>query len=123
MKQEMKPFKKNTAYFEISKSKVLSQFAVVKDHCDIVSYSSKTNPKVAGILESGIVGEKCLFSVHLVNELENITDCSRVLFLAQAWNAQKISELLSQGINWFIVDNESDLAIIKSFLMRATSRI
>lgn len=116
MKQEMKPFKKNTAYFEISKSKVLSQFAVVKDHCDIVSYSSKTNPKVAGILESGIVGEKCLFSVHLVNELENITDCSRVLFLAQAWSNSEIEYLLSLGVTKFAVDNLNDLEILEEYL-------
>ncbi len=106
-------FQKNTAYFEISKSTVLSQFSLVQKHCDIVSYSSKTNPKVSGILESEV---NCLFSVHLVNELVNISDYSRVLFLAQAWSFEEISYLLSLGVSRFAVDNKCDLEVLEKYL-------
>ncbi len=108
-------FKKNTAYFEISKSKVLSQFEKVAEHCDTVSYSSKTNPTVSGILESE---SSCLFSVHLVNELANIKDHSRVLFLAQAWNSEEIAYLLSLGVSRFAVDNLHDLDVLEKYLFK-----
>ncbi|MBT3297444.1 decarboxylase [archaeon] len=106
---------KNSAYFEISKSKVLSQFDIVAKHCDIVSYSSKTNPLVTGILEKN---KDCMFSIHLENELVNIKDKSKVLFLAQAWNENEILELLKLGVNKFAVDNMHDLTILEDLLSK-----
>ncbi|MAG61163.1 decarboxylase [archaeon] len=110
-----KNFSKNTAYFELSKSKVLNQFEKVLDHCDLVSYSSKTNPYVTKILEKET---PCFFSVHLVNELVNIEDCSRVLFLAQAWNEEEISYLLSLEIKHLVVDNLRDLDVLEKYLLK-----
>jgi ornithine decarboxylase len=92
--------------FIISKSKIIQQYGSVKDHCDLVSYSSKTNPKATSILEKDT---DSLFSVHLINELANIKDCSRVIFLAQGWDSAVIDELLLKGIKWFVADNEEDL--------------
>ena len=109
----VKPFQKNTAYFEISESKVLEQYETIAEYCDVVSYSSKTNPVVSGILERN---SDCLFSVHLVNELVNIDDASRVLFLAQAWSHEEISYLLSLGVKRFAVDNLRDLEILEAYL-------
>ena len=103
----------NTPYFTISKSKALDQFNIVKDVSDIVSYSSKTNPEVSKILESST---DCMFSIHLKDELKNIDDKSRVLFLAQAWDYEQIDFLVNQGIRWFVVDNISDLDMFKKFL-------
>ncbi len=92
--------------FVLSKSKVLEQFDVVNKMADVVSYSSKTNPLVSSILEENT---DSLFSIHLVSELKNVKDLSRVVFLAQAWTAEEVMELISKGVKWFIVDNESDL--------------
>lgn len=106
---------KNSAYFELSKSKVLSQFDIVQDHCDMVSYSSKTNPLVSGIIEEN---RDCMFSVHLENELVNIKDKSKVLFLAQAWDENEIYHLLSLGVKKFAVDNMHDLGVLEEFLRK-----
>ncbi len=95
--------------FTISKSKALEQYKIVDSIADFISYSSKTNPKITPILEENT---DCLFSVHLKNELKNIKDKSRVLFLAQGWTEKEIRGLLEQGINKFVVDNEPDLDIL-----------
>ena len=87
--------------FTLSKSTVLHQYNKLTPFADIISYSSKTNPLVTKILETNT---NSMFSIHLINELQNIQDKSRVLFLAQAWNHNLITELYQQGIRWFAVD-------------------
>lgn len=99
--------------FILSKKKVLEQYNKVKSSADIVSYSSKTNPIVTKILEEET---DCFFSIHLSNELKNVKDKSRVLFLAQGWTEEFIKELVNQKINYFAVDNESDLEMLTKFL-------
>jgi len=94
------------AKFIISKSKALEQYCKIKDVCDLVSYSSKTNPLVSGILEEN---SDCMFSIHMVNELKKIKDLSRVMFLVQGCDVNFIKELINKGIKWFVVDNEKDL--------------
>ena len=99
--------------FTLSKSIVLSKFNELQPLADYISYSSKTNPLVTNILEQNT---NSLFSVHLINELKNIQDKSRILFLAQAWNQETIKQLMQQGVTWFAVDNESDLNILTTYL-------
>jgi len=101
------------AKFILSKSKVISQYNKVKEYCDVVSYSSKTNQDVTKVLEDN---SDAMFSVHFKNELKHIKDKSRVIFLAQAWSYSDIDELISLGIDYFIVDNESDLDILLDYL-------
>ena len=101
------------AKFTISKSKVLEQYEIVESLCDIVSYSSKTNPVVTPILEKNT---DTMFSVHTENELKHIVDKSRVFFIAQAWTSDKIENLVEQGITWFVVDNEVDLNTFIDYL-------
>jgi len=101
------------AKFVLSKKKLLEQYDKVKESCDIVSYSSKTNTIVTGILEKET---DCLFSVHLSNELKNIEDKSRVIFLSQSWDQDFIKELIDLGIRYFVVDNENDLDELLKFL-------
>lgn len=100
-------------FFTLSKKVITEKYAEVKDLCDIVSYSSKTNPLVTPILEDLT---DCLFSIHLENELKHVKDLNRVLFLAQAWNEEQIKNLISKGINKFAVDNQLDLEIFKNYL-------
>lgn len=94
------------AKFLISKSKVIEHYNKIKDICDIVSYSSKTNPVVTEILEEN---SDSMFSIHMINELKNVNDISRVIFLVQGCDAEFIKNLINKGIKWFVVDNEKDL--------------
>jgi len=110
---EVKMTEMDKPVFEISKRKVLEQFDRVKGVCDYVSYSSKTNPIVTSILEKE---RECFFSIHLRNELKNVNDKSRVVFLAQGWNRMEVGELVSLGVKWFVVDNEKDLDVLMDFL-------
>lgn len=99
--------------FILSKSVALEKYGEVEKVVDIVSYSSKTNPLVTEILEEST---DSMFSVHSVYELKNIKDKSRVIFLAQGWNEEEISGLLSEGIRFFVVDNSQDLDVLKKYL-------
>ncbi len=106
--------------FILSKSKVIEQYNKVRELCDSVSYSSKTNPVITSILEDKT---DSMFSIHMINELKNVKDKSRVIFLAQAWNEKLISDLIKQGIRFFVVDNESDLDILIKFLDKTNVKI
>lgn len=101
------------ARFILSKKKVVEQYNKVKECCDTVSYSSKTNQDVTKVLESYT---DSMFSVHFVNELKHVKDKSRVVFLAQAWNNEMIGSLIEVGVKWFVVDNEYDLNQLLSYL-------
>lgn len=98
--------------FILSKSKVLEQYNKIKQIADIISYSSKTNPQVTKILEE----TDCKFCIHFKNELKNIQDKSRIIFLAQAWTKEDIKELTDLNIKTFILDNEQDLSTLLEFL-------
>ncbi len=104
--------------FIISKKVVLEKYNEIKQLADVVSYSSKTNPLITNILE---YNTSSMFSVHLFNELKNIKDKSRIIFLAQAWTYELINNLICKGIKWFVVDNESDLDILIEFLRNNTN--
>ena len=105
--------KMSKAKFVLSKDRILEQYEKVDGISDIVSYSSKTNPIVTGVLEENT---DSFFSLHMKNELKNVKDKKRVIFLAQAWIQEDISELIELGVRWFVVDNERDLQEIVSFL-------
>ncbi len=106
--------------FEISKKVVLEKFDEVKEVSDIVSYSSKTNPIVTGILEEE---RDCLFSVHSVNELKNVKDKSKILFLAQGWNKEELKFLIEEGVRKFVVDNIQDLEMLRKFMVDGEVKI
>jgi len=97
------------AKFVISRSCVLDKYNQVKAMCDLVSYSSKTNPLITNILEKST---DSLFSVHHENELKHIKDVSRVIFLLQGTRNDEIERLIGLGIERFVVDNEPDLDIL-----------
>lgn len=101
--------------FILSKSKVLEQYEKVKEVSDVVSYSSKTNPLVSGILEEKT---DSMFSIHSVHELKNIKDKSRILFLAQGWDEEELKNLIFEGVRFFVVDNIKDLELLKEYLGR-----
>jgi len=94
-------------HFILSKQKVKEQYEKVRAICDQVSYSTKTNPIVANILEKST--QDCFFSVHSFTEAQQIKDKKRVWFFAQGWDEEDIKEVLSLGITKIVVDNERDL--------------
>jgi len=101
------------AKFVISKKIILEKYNQLKNISNFVSYSSKTNPIISPILEENT---DSLFSIHLENELKNIKDLGRVIFLAQGWDYSFINKLVNYGINNFVVDNLNDYDILVSFL-------
>ncbi len=106
--------------FIISKSIVLQKYNEVKELCDKVSYSSKTNPIITKILENET---NSMFSIHLINELKNVQNKSRVLFLAQAWNDELIKNLLEMKVENFVVDNESDLDTFLNYIKDKENKV
>ncbi|MDP3990552.1 MAG: decarboxylase [archaeon] len=106
--------------FIISKSVVLNQYKTIEPLADIITYSSKTNPLITPILEENT---NCLFSIHLFNELINVKDKSRVLFLAQAWDNEQIDKLIQEEIRYFVVDNEEDLNVLLEYLEKNNTQI
>ncbi len=103
----------NPARFVLSRSKLLEQYKKIAGVSDIVSYSAKTNPDVAMVLEKET---SCWFSVHTSGTSDAIRDKKRVIFFAQAWSSSEIGALLRQGIDKFVVDNRNDLDAFLSCL-------
>ncbi|MFW5865733.1 MAG: decarboxylase [Nanoarchaeota archaeon] len=101
------------AYFTLSKSLILDQYKHVEKISDMLSYSSKTNPSVTPILEKNT---NCFFSIHLTNELKNVKDTSRILFLAQGLDESSLDKLFDKGIRNIAIDNEYDLKQFKAYL-------
>ena len=97
------------AKFLLSKSKTLEQYNEINNLVDEVSYSLKSNFEVGQLLEANT---DCNFSVHTKQNLNLIKDKSRVWFFAQGWTAEEVKDLLSLGVNKFVVDNEQDLKIL-----------
>ncbi len=108
------------AHFFLSKGKAIEQYRRLRSLCDCVVYSSKTNPVVSAILEENT---DSFFSIHLKEELKNIKEMRRVQFLAQGWSRKFIEYLLSQGIRWFVVDNETDLDTLVACMEKRAEKI
>lgn len=101
------------AKFILSKKIAIAKYNQLVPISDVISYSSKTNPLVSKVLEENTVAR---FSIHLENELSNIKDKSRIMFLLQATSFEQLSRLTKFGVRSFVVDNKSDLIVFKEFL-------
>ncbi len=106
--------------FVLSKRVVLEKFNEVSSIADIVSYSSKTNPFVTGVLEKATAS---MFSIHFVNELVHVQDLSRVIFLLQATSFDQLNYLFNNGVTWFVVDNVYDLNTVYDFIDKTDAKI
>ncbi len=108
------------ARFILSRSKVIEQYNKIKKISDIVSYSVKTNPIVAEILEEKT---KCFFSVHFMKSLNYIKDKKRIWFFAQAWNDKDLDILFENQVENFVVDNENDLEVLLDYISKNKKKI
>jgi ornithine decarboxylase len=106
--------------FIVSISKLLGQYKKLKDLGLEVSYSLKTFPEIAWVLEEKT---DSFFTIHMMESLSFVKNMKRVWFVAQAWDKQKIKELVSKGIENFIVDNETDLKMLMDFLNESSVEI
>ena len=103
----------NTPVFLYDTETCLEQYKSVNNVSDVVSYSSKTNPVVTEILEEHT---DSYFSIHSMDEMKNVNDPSRTIFLAQAWEEDEIDRILSKGVTNIVVDNKRDLDKLKTYL-------
>ncbi len=104
-----------SARFLLSKGRVIEQYNAVKSACDTVSYSIKTNFDVGKILDKET---DCLFTVHSPQSTREISNSSRIIFLAQGWDRPLAERLFAAGVNKFIVDNENDMNVLLPLLER-----
>ena len=106
--------------FILSKSKVIEQYNKIKQVSDIVSYSVKTNPIVAKVLEENT---DSFFTIHFISSLNNIKDKKKIWFFAQAWKNKEIKILFENKIENFVVDNENDLRILLDYIKKNNKKI
>lgn len=104
-------------YFLLSKSKVLEQYNKLASLGLHVSYSFKTNPEVAKVLESTV---NCDFSCHTIKPIDIIKDSNKVWFFPQGWNKDDLKALLKKGVNKFVIDNIGDLKILDGITEKIT---
>jgi len=103
------------AKFVLSKKELLKQVEILKNLGFKISYSYKTNHEVAKVLQEfkkGNISEDIDFSVHAIEEVQEIKDKSKIWFFLQAESEKEIKELLEAGVRNFVVDNEIDLGIL-----------
>jgi len=101
------------ARFILSNSKLIEQYNTIKNLADFVSYSLKTNPVVGKVLESSTA---CFFSIHTLEDIENIKDNKRIWFFAQAITKENLDFLLKKEVNSFVIDNENDLKVLLDYI-------
>lgn len=106
--------------FIVSKSKLLSQYKILKDLGLEVSYSLKTFPEIAHILENET---DSFFTIHMMESFSFVKDYGRIWFVAQAWSKPQIKEMIEKNVRNFIVDNETDLKVLVDFLKDSNQKI
>lgn len=100
------------AYFLLHKNKVLKQYKKIKENCDIVSYSIKTNVDVAKILNKET---NCWFSVNHI-KYAKLSDPNRIIYFVSGDTLKQIDKFVKHGINKFVVDNIYDYSVIKKYI-------
>jgi len=108
------------AKFILSKEKVVEQYKKLEDLGLKVSYSYKTNKIVGNVLQDLT---DSYFSIHLIEEIEEISDKSKIWFFSQAWNEEQIEKILDKGVNKFVIDNEEDLVILLELIGRLERKV
>jgi len=100
------------AHFVFDKQVMLDQYNKVLSTCDIVSYSSKTNPYLTPMLQR----QGSWVSEHFPRELRHCTQLDKVWYFAQAWNSELIKELIEKNVTHFVIDNTVDADTLLQYL-------
>ena len=109
------------AYFTLSKSKLLEQVKLLENLKLEISYSYKTNREIGDILQELCPNVK--FSIHAKEEIEMIKNKEKISFFTQAEPIKELKDIISKGINKFVVDNEIDLERILKAIEETTTKI
>ena len=88
----------------------MEQYNILKQREFNISYSFKTNPVVATLLEKMT---DCDFSIHSFEQAGTIKDKGRVWFLPQGWSEEEAKSILGMGIRKLVIDNEGDLRVLE----------
>lgn len=107
------------AYFLLLKSKVLEQYNKIKQICDIVSYSVKTNVDVSKILAKNT---DCLFSIHHI-KYAKMFPADKIVFFIAGDSQKQISNYIKQRVTTFVVDNVFDYSTLKKVITKIDKQI
>ena len=108
------------AKFVFSKSKVLQEYNLLKEVSDIICYSVKTNPYITNILEQET---DSYFLIHHINELQYISDKTKILFMLHSPDQQELDIIFKYPITNFIVDNINDLDFLLKYISETNKKI
>lgn len=108
------------AKFVFSKSKVLQEYNLLKEVSDIIYYSVKTNPYITNILEQET---DSYFLIHHINELQYISDKTKILFMLHSPDQQELDIIFKYPITNFIVDNINDLDFLLKYISETNKKI
>ncbi|HRT03139.1 MAG TPA: decarboxylase [Candidatus Diapherotrites archaeon] len=108
------------AKFVFSKSKVLQEYNLLKEVSDIICYSVKTNPYITNILEQETDSN---FLIHHINELQYISDKTKILFMLHSPDQQELEIIFKYPITNFIVDNINDLNFLLKYISETNKKI
>lgn len=108
-----------SARFVLDRKIALEQYNSLKQLGVSITYSVKTNPLIAPVLEEETDSE---FTMHAMEPLDTIKDKSRIWYYAHALDESEIEQLLLKGIRKFVVDNETDLELLESALEKRKGR-
>ena len=100
------------AHFTFDKQVMEEQFEKVQTVCDIVSYSSKTNPQLTSLLQN----KGAWASIHFPTELRHCTKLEKVWYFAQAWDTKLIKNLIEKNVTHFVIDNTVDADTLLQYL-------
>jgi ornithine decarboxylase len=111
------------AHFVLSKGKVKEQYSKLKNLGVNVSYSVKTNKKIARVLAEEEGG--CKFSVHNLKEIDSLgkVETDKIWYFSQAWSKKEIEKIIGRGMRKFVIDNEEDLKILLDFVKGKNKKI
>lgn len=107
--------------FIISKKKIFNSIDKLKKIVDEVSYSWKTNIQVGEILNEK---NECFFSIHSINELEQVKNKSKIWYFAFALNEEDLDILINKYKQKnFVLDNSDDLEILLNYINKNNVKV
>ena len=110
----------NTPCFEISEQDVVDQYRYADQLVDQVYYSAKTNYDIVPILQDHTDAG---FSIHFEDALTRTEEDNNIIYHASSVTEDKLSRLLTHGVDTIAVDNSADLDILESWLDTGPDRI
>lgn len=103
----------NKPRFLLSKKTVIQQFNKIKEVSDTISYSLKTNPEIAKVLQEKT---DSFFSIHSLKELSLVKDKSKIWFFLQSHEVKDLDILFQNNVENYVIDNKNDLNLLLDYI-------